>query len=161
MAVECKDLLNESACVLINNAITLYGENKFYEAHLEINHYMQSYGEYARSQLQKTDSTFEELILSFVVVTAGVSEDKLERCLLSILDQQYQNINLTLVANGCKISPRILSILSLQKYSSFNILILLIPINIYPSEARNFGAFASTGEWIVFVDDEDVNVMCI
>lgn len=88
-----------------------------------------------------------------VVVPTKNSEKYLERCLKSIINQSYRNIELIVVDNGS--SDRTIDIA--KQYA--NIVVDKSPER---SAQRNYGAFLSKGEYLYFVDSDfqlDVNVI--
>lgn len=154
MDITTKKILCREACKAILHAIDLYQEEKFKEANLAVKNYIKKYGENARGKILEHKSDSYNAILSFIVVTTGSTQDKLQKCLLSILHQNHLSINLIVILNGCEANNAILSTLNEPRFSMHNIEIYKIPINIFPSEARNLGAYAASGKWIIFIDDD-------
>ena len=87
-----------------------------------------------------------------VIVPVYNTEDYLERCIRSIIDQTYKNIEIIAVNDGSTDSS--LSILeSLRKED--NRIIIINQENMGVSKARNKGLDYATGEFITFVDSDD------
>ena len=94
------------------------------------------------------------LKVSIIVPIYNVSQ-YIERCLLSIINQTYQNIEIVLVNDA---SPDD-SILKAQKiidqYVGLNVSIVTHDKNRGLSAARNTGVKASTGDYLFFLDSDD------
>lgn len=158
MEITCQQALSKTGCEQIAQAINLYSESKFKEAHLAVKAYMQKFGAKARKDILEVNNKKCD-ILSFIVVTTvneGESgrEEKLERCLKSIIEQKHSNIEIIILFNGCEISRHIFALLKSAKTFQRNIKVYKLPTNTFPSEARNLGACAASSEWIVFIDDD-------
>lgn len=89
--------------------------------------------------------------ISIIVPIYNV-EKYLERCILSIIKQTYQNIEIILVNDGSTDS----SIEICKKYSKLDPRILLIDKeNGGLSDARNVGLQVAKGDYVLFVDSDD------
>lgn len=89
--------------------------------------------------------------ISIIVPIYNV-EKYLERCILSIIKQTYQNIEIILVNDGSTDS----SIEICKKYSKIDSRILLIDKeNGGLSDARNVGLQVAKGDYVLFVDSDD------
>lgn len=87
-----------------------------------------------------------------VVVPAYNSEDTISRCINSILNQTYQDIQLIVVDDGSKDGTK-KTIEELKKIDS-RIELISIP-NSGVSHARNVGIEKARGDYITFVDSDD------
>lgn len=88
-----------------------------------------------------------------VIVPTKNSEAYLERCLQSIINQSYRNIELIVVDNGS--SDRTVDIA--EQYTD-----VVVDKSPERSAQRNYGAFLSKGEYLYFVDSDfelDTNVI--
>lgn len=87
-----------------------------------------------------------------VIVPVYNAEKYLEKCILSVLNQKYENWELILVDDGSKdSSPRIA-----DKYAEKdNRIIVIHQKNAGPGIARNNGIEKATGEFIIFLDSDD------
>lgn len=87
-----------------------------------------------------------------VIVPIYNSEQYLERCLNSILNQTYSNLEIILVNDGSKDSSRKIC----EDFQSRDKRVVLINTeNNGPAKARNLGLEKSTGKYISFVDADD------
>ena len=91
-------------------------------------------------------------VISIIVPVYNV-EEYLEECLESIYHQTYTNIEVILVNDGPTDASRDICERFCQKDSRFK---LINQENQGLSEARNVGVRASIGEYIFFVDSDDV-----
>lgn len=91
-------------------------------------------------------------VISIIVPVYNV-EEYLEECLESIYHQTYTNIEVILVNDGSTDASRDICERFCQKDSRFK---LINQENQGLSEARNVGVRASIGEYIFFVDSDDV-----
>ena len=92
----------------------------------------------------------EELIS--VIVPVYNAENTLERCLTSILQQTYKQIEIICINDGSRDD----SLNVLRKFEKFDTRIKVIDKNNEGvSEARNVGIKASNGQYILFVDSDD------
>ena len=76
----------------------------------------------------------------------------LEKAIRSVLNQDYQNFELIIVLDSC--SDDSASILN--KYSDSRIQLIDTDVNIGGAQARNLGIKAANGEYVAFLDDDDV-----
>ena len=87
-----------------------------------------------------------------VIVPIYNSEDVLDRCINSILNQTYRNIEIILINDGSTDK----SINIMKKYEKLDDRIIVVDnINNGVSETRNIGVIKSSGEYIQFVDSDD------
>lgn len=92
----------------------------------------------------------EELIS--VIVPVYNAEKTLERCLNSILQQVYKEIEVICVDDGSKDN----SLSTLKRFEQFDKRVKVITkVNEGVSVARNVGIKASNGQYILFVDSDD------
>lgn len=87
-----------------------------------------------------------------VVIAAYNIENYIDKCIESIINQTYQNIEILIVNDGSKDS-------TLQKAEEYRVkdsrVQILDKVNGGLSDARNYGIEHSNGEFIVFVDGDD------
>lgn len=87
-----------------------------------------------------------------VIIPVYNSENTLERCILSILDQTYKNIEIILINDGSIDN----SLRIMEKYQKID-----NRVKIYSNSnhgvgyTRNYGIERATGEYITFVDSDD------
>lgn len=87
-----------------------------------------------------------------VIVPVYNTEDYLERCIRSIMEQTYKNLEIVVVNDGS--TDRSLNVLeSLRKEDDR--IIIINQGNMGVSKARNKGLDYATGEFITFVDSDD------
>jgi glycosyltransferase involved in cell wall biosynthesis len=70
----------------------------------------------------------------------------------SVLDQSYRNIEVIVVVDG----PDSDTIVRLQAFTDSRLRVVALTSNVGGSEARNIGAQQARGEWVAFLDDDDV-----
>lgn len=101
----------------------------------------------------KSNSTlgFEEPILVSIIVPLFNSEKTLGRCITSILDQDYKNIELILIDDGSKDQTCKMC----QKFTSDSRVHYYRQNNKGVSAARNLGIELSNGKLIMFCDSDD------
>lgn len=87
------------------------------------------------------------MALVSIIVPVYNAEKYIERCINSIINQSYRNIELILVNDGSTDS-------SLEKIKRYNA-IIIDKKNGGVSSARNEGLKAATGDYIMFVDSDD------
>ncbi|WP_283699688.1 glycosyltransferase family 2 protein [Clostridium perfringens] len=88
-----------------------------------------------------------------VIVPVYNSEKYVERCIKSILDQSHTDFELILIDDGSSDS----SLAILQEYAKKDSRIRVIyQSNCGPGIARNRGLEIATGEYVVFVDSDDI-----
>ena len=87
-----------------------------------------------------------------VIVPVYQVEQYLERCVDSILNQSYHNLEIVLVDDGSTDKGKVIC----DRYGTQNTNVKVIhQQNQGLSAARNTGIEASTGEWICFIDSDD------
>lgn len=86
-----------------------------------------------------------------VIVPVYNAEKYLDRCIESILNQTYENIQLIIVNDGSTDSSKTI----IDKYSADGRVIAVHKSNTGVSETRNTGINISSGEYIGFVDADD------
>lgn len=87
-----------------------------------------------------------------VIVPVYKAEQYLDRCIASITNQTYKNLEIILVDDG---SPDHCPTLCDQWAEKDNRIIVIHKENGGVSEARNFGLDIFTGEYVTFVDSDD------
>ena len=97
-------------------------------------------------------------LISIIVPVYNV-EKFLDKCIISILNQSYNNIEIILINDGSLDN----SLAICEKYKKIDKRVKLFnKKNEGVSSARNFGLVKSTGEFILFVDGDDyINENCI
>ena len=88
-----------------------------------------------------------------VIVPVYNSEKYIEKCILSLLEQNYSDFELILV-NDCS-SDNSLNICNKYAEQFDNILVLNQPVNKGVSAARNIGIESAKGQYVMFVDSDD------
>lgn len=88
-----------------------------------------------------------------VIIPVYNVKDKIEQCVQSILTQTYRSIEVILVDDGSNDGS---SILCDCCASADSRVIVIHKKNGGPSEARNMGLEVSTGDWIMFIDADDI-----
>lgn len=86
-----------------------------------------------------------------IIATFYNLEDYVDRCVTSLINQQYANIEIILVDDGSSDNTWQL----LKEYESIPNVKLIRQKNAGPGAARNTGMNASNGDWIYFVDGDD------
>ena len=87
-----------------------------------------------------------------VIVPVYKVESYLERCVSSLINQTYKNMDIILVDDG---SPDNCPKMCDQFAEQYNNITTLHKKNGGLSDARNFGVRYSENEWIIFVDSDD------
>lgn len=86
-----------------------------------------------------------------IIVPVYNAENTIERCVESILKQSYKNYELILIDDGSKDS----SLKILNKYKNKKNVIIIAQKNIGVSLTRNKGIKTATGDYIMFIDNDD------
>lgn len=87
-----------------------------------------------------------------IIIPVFNSEKYLERCIISVLNQSYKNIQIIIINDGSSDS----SIEIIKKYATLDKRIEYIDkINEGISKTRNCGLRIATGDFITFVDSDD------
>ena len=102
----------------------------------------------------KEDTLMADLLFSIIIPIFNV-EEYLERCLESIINQTYKNLEIILVNDGS--TDNSLEICTTYSNKD-NRIIIINKENSGPSEARNIGIKKATGDYIIFVDSDDTIV---
>lgn len=94
-------------------------------------------------------------LISIIIPVYNIPTDYLQDCLDSVLTQTYRNIEVIII-NDC--SPNLENDSTIRGYASKDTRIVYIPLseNLGVSNARNLGLSIAKGEWIMFVDSDDV-----
>lgn len=95
--------------------------------------------------------------ISAIITTYKRDERFLERAILSVLNQTYQNIELLVVDdNGLDSSYHKIAASLVKKYQEeYDIQLIAHDVNEGAQKARNTGIKSSSGEYIAFLDDDD------
>lgn len=88
-----------------------------------------------------------------VVVAVYNAENTLKKCIDSLLDQTYAEVEIVLVNDASKDGS--LEICEYYKKEHTNVLVINNPVNSGVSATRNAGIDAAKGEYICFVDSDD------
>lgn len=93
-----------------------------------------------------------------IIITTHKGSDIIEECLVSALNQNYQNIEIIIVDdNGENSSEQTATSNRIKKYiDNERVFYFAHKINRNGSAARNTGVRMSTGEYIAFLDDDDI-----
>ena len=103
-------------------------------------------------RVSETDTHIYKNQTISVIVPVYNAEETLRKCVNSILEQTYTNIEIILVDDGSDDSSPIVC----DEFSSIDSRVKVIhQDNLGPSHARNNGIKASTGNYIVFIDSDD------
>lgn len=86
-----------------------------------------------------------------VIIPIYQVEKYVEKCLVSVLNQTYKNLEIILINDGTKDD----SIKKIEKYFNDKRIILISTKNLGVSNARNLGLEKATGEYIHFLDSDD------
>lgn len=85
-----------------------------------------------------------------IIVPVYNKENTIEKCLDSLINQSYSNIEIIVINDGSTDSSKEM----IMKYLKRNVVVYNMP-NQGVSNARNFGIEKANGEYIVFVDADD------
>lgn len=85
-----------------------------------------------------------------IVIPAYNGDEYIEKCIISAIDQTYGNIEVIIVNDGSTDNTADVC----GKYVSDRVRLITIP-NGGPGNARNIGAAAADGDWIMFIDSDD------
>jgi len=88
-----------------------------------------------------------------VIVPTHNRAHMLEKAISSIRKQTYKNVEIIIVANGCKDNTTEVGSKLESKYENVKFLDFIEPLG--GAEARNKGLDAVSGEYIAFLDDDD------
>lgn len=87
-----------------------------------------------------------------IIVPAHNAEKDIKRCLNSIINQTYKNIEIIVINDGSKDNTQKIVESFKNKYNN---IILINQENRGVSQSRNIGIDRSTGDYIMFVDSDD------
>lgn len=90
-----------------------------------------------------------------VIIPLFNKETIIQKTINSVLSQDYENYEMIIVDDGSTDS----SVSKVREIKS-NKILLLSKSNGGPASARNYGVIHSTGDWIVFLDADDVFEPC-
>lgn len=138
------ETVNDRALVDFIAARDLYQEKRFDQARA----LMQSYCEgIDYRQFEQVDNRHQAQPQISVIVVSYKTGPALLDCLNSVFDQTGLSFEVILIDNGGNrdIHPQ------LQKLP---LLRITAPINFFPSEGRNIGAFFASAELLIFLDDD-------
>lgn len=138
------ETVNDRALENFLAARDLYQEKRFDQARALMQTYCESID---YQQFEKVDNRLQAQPKISVIVVSYKTGPALLDCLNSIFDQTGLSFEVILIDNGGKgdIYPQ------LQKMP---LLRITAPINLFPSEGRNIGAFFASAELLIFLDDD-------
>lgn len=90
-------------------------------------------------------------VLFSIIVTTHYRPALLQRCLESILSQNFTNFEIILCADEGSIETKNVAIKTLRPCDKF----LVLPGFKGPAETRNYGMLVSQGDRVIFIDDDD------
>lgn len=99
-----------------------------------------------------TEETHNNNICVSVIIPVYNVEKYLERCLQSVLNQTYENIEIILVDDGSKDSSGLICDRYCEKYHHVKV---IHKVNEGLGLARNTGLSAVTGKYVTFLDSDD------
>lgn len=91
--------------------------------------------------------------ISFIIPVYNTNSIMLERCIKSVLNLGCNDIEIVIINDG---STEIETINVLKAFSKYNNIIVINKDNEGPAIARNVGIESSNGEYIVFLDSDDM-----
>lgn len=86
-----------------------------------------------------------------IIVPVYNAENTIDKCVLSILEQSYENFELILINDGSSDS----SLSVIEKYNSDSRVRIIDKENEGASQTRNRGIRESKGEYLLFIDSDD------
>lgn len=95
------------------------------------------------------DSRTQKKTLFTVIIVSARDSLTLKQCIDSVLLQKTDNFEIIIIDNCISRDDDIY-------HAQKNMLIIKAPINLFPSEGRNIGAFFARGEILIFLDDDAV-----
>ncbi len=88
-----------------------------------------------------------------IIIPVYNVEKYVEQCLDSVVKQTYPNVEIIIVENGSTDN----TLMKLEKYRSMgNVTIIVQNQKLGPGGARNIGMMASTGDYVAFIDGDDI-----
>jgi glycosyltransferase involved in cell wall biosynthesis len=135
---------NSKAIALFEKARALYCEKRFDSAKNLIKEYRQAvrYDDVLREDRRPPKG----VTTSIIIVSFGTGEG-LKECLDSLSSQEDDSFEIILVDNGGNEGVE-------SELKDYPLLHLRPPINLFPSEGRNLGAYFANGEFLAFIDDD-------
>lgn len=89
-----------------------------------------------------------------VIIPCYNSNLTIEDTVISVVEQSYQDFEIIIIDNACTLD-RTLPVFNNKKWSK-KIRIISSEINIGPAKARNLGAKEAEGEYLAFLDSDDI-----
>ena len=135
---------NSKAISLFKKACTFYQKQRFDRARNLINEYRQSV---RYEHVPREDRRIHKAITTSIIIVSFNSGKGLNECLEALTNQEDNSFEIIVVDNGSNDDLD-------SELTTWQILHLHPPINLFPSEARNLGAFFAKGEFLAFIDDD-------
>lgn len=105
--------------------------------------------------MEKNQDNVRAGVISVIIPVFNIPNRYLQKCINSVLTQSYRHIEVVIV-NDCSPNPENDTLLKKHAKTDFRIDYLKLENNGGVSNARNIGLQRATGEWITFVDADDV-----
>ena len=106
-------------------------------------------------KIKKDDTS---ILVSIIVPTYKRGNAYLKRCIISLLNQTHKNIEIIIIDDNAlndEHSKKTVSIINELKDKG-NIIYIKTEKNLRAALSRNLGIFAAKGDYITFLDDDDV-----
>lgn len=106
-----------------------------------------------KEKVDKQYSETKKTFISFIIPVYNTNDTMLSRCIQSVINLENNDIEVIIVNDG---STKIETINCLKSYSGNNNIIVINKENGGPAVARNVGIDYSRGEYLVFLDSDDM-----
>ena len=94
-------------------------------------------------------------LVSFII-SAYNSEDFIEKCIRSIFNQTYKNIEIVVI-DDCSTDSTNLILNNLSKASNVKMIIIRNKLNLGLTKSLNIAAINANGEWLARLDADDLS----
>ncbi len=91
-----------------------------------------------------------------VIIPVYNTEKYLKRCFDSVIEQDYQNLELVIINDGSKDNSELIIKEYKEKYP--NLISYYKKENTGVADTRNFGIEKATGDYIMFLDSDDYTI---